>query len=92
MKKINIGTIVIDDNGNQYNIIEEAGSGGFSHVYKAICNGELYGIKVLDSFDSKSIYSLNNEFDIASRVTSDHAIKYYYLNEHGHNDSPANVG
>ncbi len=88
MKRIDIGTIVVDDNNNQYSIIDEVGSGGFSRVYKATCNGGFYGIKVLDHFDSKSIYSLKNEFDIASRVASDHAIKYYYLNEHGHNDYP----
>lgn len=88
MKRIDIETVLVDDKGNQYTIEANAGDGGFSRVYKASCDGEFYAIKVLDKFDPKSIVSFKNEYDIASKVRSEHTIKYYYLNEHGHNDYP----
>ena len=64
MKRIDIGTVLVDDKGNQYTIEDNAGDGGFSRVYKASCEGEFYAIKVLDKYDPKSIGSFKNEYDI----------------------------
>lgn len=90
MKTINNGT-VLTDGINQYVIEEFRGRGGFASVYRATCAGKSYAIKVLISDDSKGMTSLKNEFDIARQISSEHAIRYYYLNEHGQNDFPCFV-
>lgn len=87
MKVVNIGT-VLTDGTNNYKIEEFKGDGGFADVYKASCEGKYYAIKVLKDFSSKNEFSFKNEFDVASKVSSEHAIKYYYYNENGKNDYP----
>ncbi len=93
MKAITIGTILTDGNQN-YTIEEHIGHGGFADVYRAASNKEpekQYAIKVVRDSDPNQVYSFKNEFDVASKVNSEHAIKYYYMNEHGQNDYPCYI-
>ena len=87
MKTISLDT-VLTDGTNQYVVEEFLGDGGFANVFRATSEGESYAIKVLINDNPKYLNSLKNEFDIASQISSEHAIKYYYLNEHGQNDFP----
>lgn len=87
MNVVNIGT-VLTDGTNKYKIEEFKGTGGFADVYKASCEGKFYAIKILKDFSSKNELSFKNEFDVASKVSSEHAIKYYYYNESGKNNYP----
>ncbi len=88
METIGIGS-VITDGQNQYIIEGYINGGGFADVYKASCEGTSYAVKVLKSNDAHLITSLRNEFNVAVQVKSEHAIKYYYLNELGQNDYPS---
>lgn len=87
MKDISIGTVISDEKSD-YIIEKRIGVGGFADVYKASCNGRVYAVKVIRDSLPQHVYSLKNEFDIASKVDSNYAVKYYYLNEYGHNDFP----
>lgn len=93
MKHIDIGTIIPDAEGYQYNIISELGSGGFATVYKAerIDTHKFYAVKVLNSHDSDHLFSIKNEYEKAKDIHSEHAIELYYLNENGVNDFPSYI-
>lgn len=84
-KEITTGTVITDGN-KEYVVKEYIGKGGFAVVYRAESNGQSYAVKVLQ--DDDYITSIKNEFDIARKVSSDHAIRYYYMNEDGVNDFP----
>lgn len=88
MKSIEIGTIIQDDKQN-YKIEKELGDGGFAQVFGAKGDdGITYAVKVMLFPSHMSLNSFYNEYDIASRIISPHAIKYYYINRHGNNDLP----
>ncbi len=87
MNTIDINTVISDGDKN-YTIENLLGSGGFADVYKATCGGRAYAVKVLRNSDPKHVTSLKNEFEIASKVDSEHAVKYYYLNDYSHNNWP----
>lgn len=90
MKSINIGTLLTDGT-KTYKIEKHIGTGGFADVYKAKAEGLDYAIKVIREDTDKNIASLKNEYDIASKVESDHAIKYYFFNEYGQYDFPCYI-
>lgn len=85
---ITVGS-VITDGIKEYTIEKHIGSGGFADVYKATCDGQTYAVKVLKDDDANHIVSIRNEFDIASKVLSEHAVRYFYLNEYGQNEYPS---
>ena len=87
MNVINIGTIVTDGK-NKYRVVEYLASGGFADVYKALNDGQSYALKVIKTDDASYLNSINNEFDIASKVDCENAIHYYYLNDNGKNGFP----
>ena len=87
LKEINTGTVITDGN-KEYTVKEQIGKGGFAIVYRAESDGQDYAVKVLQDDGDSNINSINNEFDIASKVKSEHAIRYYYLNDNGVNDFP----
>jgi len=67
---------------NTYSIIEEIGHGGFSKVFKAVCDETklLYAIKVtsLDEFSKDNIQSLyNKEISILSNLNHPNIIKLF---------------
>lgn len=87
MNMINEGT-VLSDGAKEYRVQNYIGSGGFADVYKAFDGENTYAIKVVKSDDSQFVKSIKNEFDIASKVVSEHAIRYYFMNEQGQNNYP----
>lgn len=87
MKTITIGT-VLSDGMNDYTVDRHLGRGGFANVYHAVCNGKEYAVKAMTDDDEIHLQSIKNEFEIAKKVVSEHAIRYLYLNEHGQNGFP----
>lgn len=87
MKTITTGT-VLNDGTKYYTVDEHLGTGGFADVYKAFVGANPYAIKVIKSDDPKVVTSIKNEFEIASKVVSEHAIRYCYMNEQGKNGYP----
>ena len=88
MNSIDIGTIIHYDHQN-YTICDLLGNGGFAVVYKAKGDdGKFYAVKVIKTSSPDKLKSFYNEYNMASKVKSSHAIQYYYLNQHGNNGFP----
>lgn len=82
---ITIGSIVKDYEGNNYQLVEELGHGGFGCVYKTICEADekVYAVKtLLYSFGNESIVnSFKNEINLSSEVVGEHVIRYIYAHD-----------
>lgn len=87
MKDIMVGNTITDGN-KEYYIESKVSDGGFGIVYKASCDRLFYAVKVLKTDQEWDKISFRNEFNAALKVNSDHAVKYFYLNEDGQNDFP----
>ena len=78
----------VSDGNNLYTLDRRLGSGGFADVYHAVNDGKEYAIKISRDNNDKNLFSIKNEFEIASKVNSVNAIKYFFLNEYGQNGYP----
>lgn len=82
---ITIGSIVKDYEGNNYQLVEELGHGGFGCVYKAICevDEKIFAVKtLLYSFGNESIVnSFKNEINLSAEVNGEYVIKYIYAHD-----------
>lgn len=96
MESIGVGTHLEDLDSNIYFVDEKISEkGGFSVVYRAkrADDGSYYAVKVVkdSEYSADLLRGMKNEYDIARRVDSTHAIKYFYFNEPGHNDFPCYI-
>lgn len=78
-------TIVFDENGDSFKVIEHAGSGGFGDVYKieGTESGDIYALKTMNisGFDTRQYESLVNEAKLAMNISSENVLKYYYFHD-----------
>ena len=82
---ITINSILPDDNGNQYQIIDSIKSGGFGQVFlsERLNDGKKFAIKtMLNVFPSVEEYNaFQNEIDTAKTIHSENVIKYEYMHD-----------
>ena len=80
---IAIGSRIKDGKGNDYEIIEDIGQGGFGCVYKSVreCDKKIFAVKTLPhSFiDSESVASFNNEIALADTIHGANIIHYEFI-------------
>ena len=82
---ISKGSIVYDEEKNEYIVEERIGGGGFSSVFriKNIENGEYYALKTFksDFADKTELASFKNEISKAMQVESTNTVKYLFFND-----------
>lgn len=82
---ITVGSIIKDENGDNYILDKELGRGGFGCVYKAHREKDGYMVAVktlISSFRSQeAILSFQKECMQAKLISSDHVIKYLYIHD-----------
>jgi len=82
---ITIGSKVKDEIGNEYELIDEIGSGGFGCVFQAkrISDNQLFAVKTLTSsfpsIEEKNCFM--NEIKLAQTLSGEHIIQYEYFHD-----------
>jgi len=77
------GTTVYDSYGNEYEVEQLIGSGGFGQVFKITSknDGEIYALKTLLFGFSDDMYleSFLNEGNVSTSISHDNVVKYIYF-------------
>lgn len=80
---LNIGSVVLDSNGNEYKLVEILGQGGFGCVFRAerSKDNSIFAVKTsLPYFsDEEDKRLFQNEITTALKVQGDNVIKYEYV-------------
>jgi len=79
------GRIIKDNNGKEYIVEKQIGSGGFGNVFriKRMADGSIFALKTLLSEfeDENSLKSFKNEIELSKGIESDNVIKYLCTND-----------
>jgi len=79
------GTIVSDENKNEYIVGDFIGNGSFGNVYKGkkILDDSIWAIKtIMGNFeDSTSLLAFTNEINMATKINNENVIKYMYAHD-----------
>ncbi|MDD3237921.1 MAG: serine/threonine-protein kinase [Candidatus Gastranaerophilales bacterium] len=82
---ITIGSIIYDDNRNEYIVIESIGSGGFGNVFKIkdVKTNAIFALKTLPTEypNEATLNSFIQEAKSAIKINHTHIIKYWYFHD-----------
>lgn len=82
---ITIGSILPDDKGNEYKVVDDIKSGGFGQVFlcERISDKKKYALKtMLNVFPTSAEYiAFQNELSLARKINSENTITYEFMHD-----------